>query len=147
MWAGVASMTAVIVAAAAGAAVAIASGDRQPAQEADRGSGTALRVTDALTAGALEGFVADYLTMASNDPKAAFALLTDDFQRASGGYRDYRGFWRDVSGLDLKKVRGDPATLTVKYTYSYDREGKRRTDDVVLRLERSGKNFLIAGEA
>ncbi len=101
----------------------------------------------ATTAGALEGFVADYLTTASNDPRAGYELLTPKFQRESGGYRGYKGFWGRVSGLNVKDVTADPENLTVSYTYSYERDGDRRTDDVVLRLEESADGYLIAGEA
>lgn len=113
---------------------------RTPAQAPASPSGSA-------TTAALEGFVADYLTTASNDPEAAYALLTSDFQRHSGGYDGYKGFWGGVSGLDVHDVDADPANLTVAYTYSYDRHGQRRTDDVVLQLEESGDGFRIAGEA
>lgn len=97
--------------------------------------------------GAIEGFIADYLTTASNDPKAAYALLTPAFQRESGGFRGYEGFWGGVSGLDVRDIQADPDAMRVSYTYSYDLDGERRTDDVVLQLERTADGFLIAGEA
>lgn len=152
--AAVAATAAALVAIAAIAFVLTRDGD--PAETPRAGAGptrtpAAAQTTPspdpATTASALEGFVADYLTTASNDPEAAYALLTSDFQRRSGGYDGYKGFWGGVSSLDVQEVEADPVNLTVSYTYSYDFDGKRRTDDVVLQLEESGDGFLIAGEA
>jgi serine/threonine protein kinase len=99
------------------------------------------------TARALEGFVADYLTTAPNDPDAGFAMLTPDFQSKSKGIEGYKGFWGRVSDVDVKTVDADPDDLQVTYTYSYDLDGDRRSDTVTLQLEKSGDSFLIAGEA
>lgn len=151
---GIAAVAALIV---AGVAVAALSGrDDEPAPQAaptatqtasPTPSASATSPDAATTAGAIEGFVADYLTTAGNDPRAAYELLTADFQRESGGYRGYEGFWGEVEGLDVRDIQADPANLTVSYTYSYDRNGDRRTDDVVLQLEQTADGFLIAGEA
>lgn len=117
-----------------------------------RGSGTDTPSTPTAatettrTAGNLEGFAADYLTAASNDPREGFAMLTPAYQRASGGIEGYRGFWDKVSNLDVQTVHGDPANLTVAYTYSYDLRGARKTEDVTLQLVTSGSTFRIAGD-
>lgn len=101
---------------------------------------------DGVTAATLQGFVADYLMTASNDPAAGFKMLTPDFQRQSNGMKGYRGFWSKVSNLDVTQVSADPEALKVSYTYSYDFDGEPRTDAVTLQLEKSGEGFLISGE-
>lgn len=100
-----------------------------------------------ITAGALEGFAADYLTTASNDPDAGFALLTPSYQQESKGIEGYKGFWGKVSDLDVKTVSADPAAMTVSYTYSFafDGDDDRRTDSVTLRLEQTADGLRIAG--
>lgn len=100
---------------------------------------------DTVTAGALEGFAADYLTTASNDPDAGFALLTPAYQRESDGIDGYKGFWDKVSDLDVEQVAANPEALTVSYTYSYDFDGDRRTEAVTLSLEDTADGLRIAG--
>lgn len=100
-----------------------------------------------VSAEALEGFVADYLTTASNDPDTGFTMLTPAFQRESEGIEGYKGFWGDVKDLNVEQVSADPRGLKVSYTYSYDFKGDRRSDAVTLQLEQSGDSFLISGEA
>ena len=95
----------------------------------------------------LEGFASDYLTAASNNPEEGFAMLTKKYQKKSGGFDGYSGFWSKVSNLDLASVKGDTKKQTVAYTYSYDYEGERRTEDVVLKLKKQGDTFLIDGAA
>lgn len=118
-----------------------------PASGATSGQADTPATEEGTTAEAIEGFTADYLTEASNDPEAGFAMLTTGFQQESGGLEGYTGFWGGVSGLDVQSVQGDPDSLTVSYTYAYDYNGKRRTEDVTLQLEESGDSFLISGEA
>ncbi|QGG40656.1 serine/threonine-protein kinase [Aeromicrobium yanjiei] len=98
-----------------------------------------------VTAEQMEGFAADYLSTASNDPDAGFTMLTPGYQRASNGIEGYKGFWEDVADLSVERVSADPASLRVSYTYSYDFKGDRRTEAVTLQLEKSGDSFLIAG--
>lgn len=100
---------------------------------------------DGLSAGALEGFAADYLTTASNDPDAGFALLTPAYQLESKGIEGYKGFWGKVSDLDVQEVSADPGAMTVSYTYSFDFDGGRRSDSVTLRLEQTADGLRIAG--
>ncbi|KAA1376356.1 serine/threonine-protein kinase [Aeromicrobium fastidiosum] len=102
---------------------------------------------DGVTAQALEGFVADYLTTAASDPDTGFTLLTPAFQEESKGIKGYKGFWKDVTDVNVKQVEADPATLRVSYTYSYKKKDDPREDSVTLQLEKSGDTFLIAGEA
>ncbi len=99
------------------------------------------------TAEMLEGFVGDYLTAASNDPPAGFAMLTPEFQRESDGLKGYEGFWGRVSSVDVQSVTGNPDDMTVSYRYRYDLDGDRKTDDVTLKLVESDGSFLISGES
>jgi len=99
------------------------------------------------TTQALEGFVTDYLTTASNDPDTGFTMLTPAFQRESDGLDGYKGFWGKVKDLNVQQVSADPQALKVSYTYTYDYEGDSRSDAVTLQLEQSGDGYLIAGEA
>ncbi|MEJ7635826.1 serine/threonine-protein kinase [Aeromicrobium sp.] len=133
-------------------AFALGAGGEDPATDAPRAGSDASQPTSAppdqeATAKILEGFAADYLTAASNDPDAGFAMLTPDYQQESGGIEGYRGFWSGVSDLDVKTLQGDPETLTVSYTYEYEYQGERRAEDVTLQLEESDESFLIAGTA
>jgi hypothetical protein len=100
---------------------------------------------EASVADAMQGFAADYLQTADSDPDAGFAMLTQDYQRESGGIEGYKGFWGDVSEVDVQKVSADEDAMTVSYTYSYEYDGERRTEDVTLQLEQTDDGFLIAG--
>ncbi|NRQ49989.1 serine/threonine-protein kinase [Aeromicrobium stalagmiti] len=143
---------------AVGAAVGVAAivlvtlltrGD-EPATDAPRAGATSSEQSPgagdgATTAEQLEGFAADYLVAASNDPEAGFAMLTPEYQDQSGGIAGYESFWGGVSNLDVKDVRGDPDAMTVSYTYDYDYDDRQRTESVTLQLVRSGDSFLISG--
>jgi hypothetical protein len=96
----------------------------------------------------MESFIGDYLATVSQDPQAAFAMLTPDFQDASGGLRGYRSFWDTIASADLASVSANPETLTVSYTVEYTREdGSATTDDVSLQLLFDDGRYLIAGES
>ena len=100
------------------------------------------------TARGMESFIGDYLATVSQDPQAAFAMLTPDFQDASGGLRGYRSFWDTIASADLASVSANPETLTVSYTVEYTREdGSATTDDVSLQLLFDDGRYLIAGES
>ncbi|MBM9460262.1 serine/threonine protein kinase [Nocardioides sp. zg-536] len=91
----------------------------------------------------LEAFAEDYVRTAHRDPAAGFALLTPGYQDESPAYTE---FWRSVRSPKVLSVSGDPATMTVTYTYSYALPGEgRRTEQVTLDLVESGDRLLIAG--
>jgi len=95
----------------------------------------------------MESFVATYLDTVVANPRSAFAMLTPDFQAASGGLEAYLDFWESVESTELKSVRADPDSLTVSYRYVYSVSGEGSTeDDVTLQLEYDGAAYLIAGE-
>ena len=121
--------------------------DEPPRAEAGPSTSTSTEAAEGPTAESLEGFAADYLTTASNNPDEGFALLAPAYQQESGGLEGYKNFWDRVSDLDIQTVRGDPDKLTVFYTYSYEFEGDRRTEDVTLQLVESAGGFLVSGAA
>ncbi len=92
---------------------------------------------------AMAQFASDYVFTASDDPDAGFALLTPDYQAASGSYAD---FWGNVSDPEfLEGPTADPEALTVTYTYRYLFQGERKTETVTLQLTQDGDGYLIAG--
>ena len=131
-------------------ALVVVAGGKQPATNEPRAEPKSSQSTpppadEGPTAEELEGFAADYLTAASNDPDEGFTLLNPAYQQESGGLQGYKNFWAGVSNLDVHTVRGDPEALTVSYTYSYDFDGDRHTEDVTLQLEESAASYLISG--
>ncbi len=98
---------------------------------------------EAPTAEDMEGFVADYLSLADSNPATAFQRLSPSYQEASGGLAGYEGFWGRVSGVELKEASADPEALTVTYSYSYELDGSTRDDDILMTLEQVENAFLI----
>jgi hypothetical protein len=95
----------------------------------------------------MDAFITSYLATVTSDPRAAFDRLTPEFQRASGGYQGYMGWWGRVQSASLAEVASDPSDLTVGYTVNYVmRTGERNTERVRLQLERFDDQLLIAGE-
>jgi eukaryotic-like serine/threonine-protein kinase len=99
------------------------------------------------SAGAMTDFVSSYLQTVVDDPAAAFAQLTPEFQEASGGFASYEGFWGPVRRTEVEDISANPEALTVSYRYRYVRAGEgSRTEQVTLQLAYDGSTFLIAGE-
>lgn len=98
------------------------------------------------TAAEMEAYVADYLGLAASDQSAAFDQLTPAYQRASGGFPGYEGFWGGVSDVNLRSATADPDNLTVTYEYAYRFEGRQRRDTVRMTLQQADDGtLLIAG--
>ena len=96
----------------------------------------------------MERFAEDYVTTASDDPDAGFALLTEEYQESSGGIDGYTGFWGTVTNPQILDVEADPDNLTVEYTYSYNKRGEGKvTETVRLQLVQEDGGFRIAGLA
>ena len=96
----------------------------------------------------MDEFVASYLATVTSDPRAAFDLLTPEFQEASGGYDGYIGWWSQVQSAELASVDSNPSDRTVAYTVNYQmKTGRTSTQRVRLQLQREGDDYLIAGEA
>ncbi|MCD6641209.1 MAG: serine/threonine protein kinase [Nocardioides sp.] len=133
-------------------AVLLSPGDGRREPDADRprggqGATDAGSPAPAHSAQAMDAFVASYLTAVIEDPESAFAMLTPDFQQASGGYDGYLSWWGTVQSASPRNIESDPEDLTVEYTVDYVLEsGRRSTEDVGLQLVREGGGYLIAGE-
>jgi hypothetical protein len=92
-------------------------------------------------------FVEDYFATVTSDPEAAFAMLTPEFQAASGGYGDYSGFWSTIESASPSRIKVDKDAMTASYTIDYvTTSGDTRTEQVTLQLARQGEQYLIAGE-
>jgi hypothetical protein len=74
-------------------------------------------------------------------------MLTPRFQRQSGGYDGYLGWWGTVRSATPTAIESNPADLTVGYTVDYVmKSGRRETQQVRLQLAEQGDGFLVAGE-
>jgi hypothetical protein len=99
------------------------------------------------TPAAMRSFVEDYFSRVTTDPEATFALLTPEFQAASGGFEGYSGFWGTIESATPSAIKADPRSLTTTYTIDFVTEsGQTRTEQGQLQLEQQGDGFLIAGE-
>jgi len=108
---------------------------------------TAPAVTAEDTRAQMDAFITSYLATVTSNPRAAFNRLTPEFQRASGGYEGYMGWWGRVQSASLAEVASDPSDLTVGYTVNYVMtSGERITERIRLQLERFDDRLLIAGE-
>jgi serine/threonine protein kinase len=97
--------------------------------------------------GQMRQFVEDYFATVTSDPEAAFAMLTPEFQAASGGYGDYSGFWSTIESASPSRIKVDKDAMTASYTIDYvTTSGDTRTEQVTLQLARQGEQYLIAGE-
>jgi serine/threonine protein kinase len=96
----------------------------------------------------MDGFVSNYLSTVTSDQHATWGMLTRDFQKQSGGFGSYQGFWRTIASATPSNIAADPAALTVSYDVAYvKRDGTRTSDHTTLQLVRSGTSYLIAGES
>jgi hypothetical protein len=92
-------------------------------------------------------FVRDYFSTVTSDPEATYAMLTPEFQEASGGFEGYSGFWSTIESATPRAIRADPQSLTTTYTIDFvTTSGQTRTEQGRLQLEPQGDGFLIAGE-
>jgi eukaryotic-like serine/threonine-protein kinase len=116
-------------------------------QTSETTTSTAPPATAEDTRAQMDAFITSYLATVTSDPRAAFKRLTPEFQRASGGYEGYMGWWGRVESASLAEVASDPSDLTVGYTVDYVmRTGERFSERVRLQLERFDDQLLIAGE-
>lgn len=95
----------------------------------------------------IRSFVSSYLSAASGDPGQGFAMLTADYQRASGGLSGYERFWGNVTkihGVTDVAPSLDPLGVSYRYTYTLRGTGKR-TENVHLDLVYDGGRYLISG--
>ena len=101
-----------------------------------------------VTADGMENFVETYLATVTSDPKSAWAMLTPDFQAASGNFGQYQKFWGQFQSADLLTAQADPESKQISYTVEYlHRDGSKTRDDVTLTLEGTDGDFRIAAES
>ncbi len=99
------------------------------------------------TAQGIEDFAASYLATVTEDPETTWKQLTPAFQRKSGGFGSYSGFWGTVDSASLVSATGNPDDLTVSYRVNYAMaNGSTRTSDVNLKLVYRDGRYLIADE-
>ncbi|MGF9754843.1 serine/threonine-protein kinase [Microvirga sp. 0TCS3.31] len=99
------------------------------------------------TPAAMRSFVQDYFATVTSDPESTFAMLTPEFQSASGGIDGYTGFWSTIESATPRAIKADPRTLSTTYTIDFvTTSGQTRTEQGQLQLEQQGDGFLIAGE-
>ena len=122
-------------------------GDNTGSESPSQGQSSTNSAAPKADAAAMESFAARYVATADRDPAAGFALLTPDYQKASGGLEGYTsGFWGEVSNAQLlQSPTADPKTLIVEYTYRYTRGGKTSKETVRLQLQFQDGKYLIAG--
>jgi hypothetical protein len=119
----------------------------QPSATSSPSSSDSPSASPSVTPAGMRTFVTDYLQTVTSDPRAAWGRLTPAFQRASGGYQNYYGWWSTVDSATLSSSTANPADMTVSYSVVYSMsDGTTRSDDVVLHLVRSGSSYKIAGE-
>lgn len=139
-------IAAAVVAAVLVIAIAlIGQGGENPARPAADGNTSASAINTsapAPTAGELEDFARTYVQTADEDPAAGFGMLTPDYQAASPEYSD---FWGPLRSPEILEIAGDPAGMSVTYTYSYVFPGKGKvTEQVLLELVQRDGTLLIA---
>ncbi|MCW2765442.1 MAG: serine/threonine protein kinase [Nocardioides sp.] len=99
------------------------------------------------TVAGMEDFIGTYLSTVTADPRAAFEMLTPEFQVASGNLSGYEGFWETVKKAKLLSIEADPNALTVHYSVEYNRAGDgKSTDETTLQLTYNHGSYLIADE-
>lgn len=100
------------------------------------------------TAEGMQQFVETYLATVTRDPRAAWEMLTPEFQDASDGLDSYLDFWRPIRGATISDVQADPRSLTISYAVTYDGPNNRpREDRTQLTLQFDDGQYRIAGEA
>jgi hypothetical protein len=97
----------------------------------------------------MQAFITDYAALAVDDPRTSWQMLTPDFQKASGGFGNYKKFWDQWSSAIPANIEADPDALTATYDITYTRAdgGPDESDTVTLQLVEDGDGFLIDGES
>ena len=119
----------------------------------DSGGGGTANPSDTSSAGAdakptakgMEAFIRDYVATVSDDPDAAWKMLTPKFQRESGGLDTYREFWDDATDGRVLSITADPGNLTVSYQVRFD-HFDNGPGPTVLDLRFDNGRYLINGE-
>ncbi len=95
----------------------------------------------------MEDFVESYLETVTENPRAAWQRLTPAYQRQSGGFASYTGFWSTIDKAKPDDIVADTDGLRVSYTVEYERTDESEVEEAVtLQLERTEDGYLIAGQ-
>jgi hypothetical protein len=95
----------------------------------------------------MRDFITTYLATVTRDPRSAYRMLTPSFQRASGGYGGYDGFWSSIRRARPYDIVARPGASTISYAVDYAKmDGEKTSDRVTLQLVSEGSSYLIAGE-
>ncbi len=123
--------------------------ERTPAAPATTQTSGSQSESPTATAEGMTAFVTTYLDTVTSDPAAGWDMLTEDFQKQSGSFGQYRKAWRSRPNAQVSNISADPDTMTVSYDVSYsDADGNPLFDDhVTLRLDYADGTYRIAGEA
>ena len=120
-----------------------------PRSESPSSPVTSKSTTKGPTAAGMQAFVTTYLDTVTQDPTAAWDMLTPEFQAESGDFQSYRSAWNKRVSADVSNIDADPDNLTVSYDVTYlDKKGKVVLEDrPTLTLTFRDGVYLIAGEA
>ena len=129
-------------------------GDDEPNRSTGSGSGASEPTAQAppkkekATAQGMSDFISSYLATVTQDPSTTWQQLTPSFQRASGGFGSYSGYWGTIASATPSNIQADPQAMTVSYHVEYVRkDGSKASDDVTLGLVFQDGAYLIDQES
>jgi hypothetical protein len=93
----------------------------------------------------MEAFIRRYVSTVSDDPDAAWSMLTPKFQRESGGLARYRSYWEDATNGRVLSISADPSTMRVSYQVHFD-DFHNGPGPTILDLTYADGHYLIDGE-
>ncbi|MCY7396603.1 MAG: serine/threonine protein kinase [Nocardioides sp.] len=147
-----ASLAALIAVAVVGVLLAFVLGDDPATSPADQAapsptpSSSSPSPTPGPSAETMDAFIRAYVVTAASSQPDGFALLTPDYQTASGGLGDYSAFWGRVSEPEIRSLDADPESLVVTYRYRYRLGGEDVNETVRLQLAYADGRYQIAGD-
>ena len=120
----------------------------EPTPEATADPAAEKKAARATTRKDVTAFITNYLAAVTSDRRAAFAMLTPEFQAASDGFAGYNRFWKTIASASVSNVEVDPEALIVSYDVAYRTVNGSSTtpEPVTLQLQRVDDKYLIAGE-
>lgn len=109
-----------------------------PSRSAPDSTSTSAGPTGAPTADELAAAVTDYYGLLPDDPEAAWELLTPAYQRQTGGWDSYEGFWKDIDTVTVSAVEGTtPNRVEADLAYVAKSGGRRSSERRSFQLVRS----------
>jgi eukaryotic-like serine/threonine-protein kinase len=92
-------------------------------------------------------FVRSYYASLPADTRTAWAALSPGFRAKIGGYGSYRGFWSTIASVSVGRTASSgTSSVDVSLTYT-GTDGGVESEVRRLFLERSGKGYLVTGDA